>query len=865
MSQKKVDIPELLEQFTNAVNNQAYLSDDQYAEKIRKLGNDKNSSYSRLKKFRENQFSEEQYNTYQLSLKIVKNIMDKAKEEQEHKYEVSTKGPKKHHKALVNIFEIKPPPIFDNNKLTYKQIQHKVHEKLNKFYWKDNTKHTKFQCGNPSSLNNAQKLCYHYMHPYASNDTNLLLYHSAGSGKTATMSIIASLFMRANRPVIYVTKVSLKTGNIYMKEAFEKNADFNIQQWLKHNQCDSISEFLQKSNKKKKITDEMIMTQGEKIYKEMKIQKPTILTYKQFSNICDEALLYKGGHYDRKIMEKLHKNDPWVFVRGNPTNNNLRDPFRNCLLIIDEAHKLVSKTVADGENDLGNISSIQEILFRSRERGKQNPKIQRKGTKSNNPKIQRKGKKSNNPNNLPVRVLLATATPVVESKVDAAALLQLMCHREEQIIDINKDVDWFAQKDEIIKSYDVDEVKLQNLTKGRVSVFNYTGEISHFVQISVTTHLVNMSEVQYNSLTDCKNKKRLSSSRNKEILEKKCIGDAVNWPGTKKPQNRMDIRRKSPMLDKLMKEIQNQFAASANLMNQFNAKIKQTKQYIYVDSITTGKGSFIIAEALKIYGYKSLTRDIKTGGVYQSVLIKENIPKYGGFINLTNRSKKIQNDLLNIYNNKNNIDGVKCLIIILNGSLKEGISLADVGHTHLFGVIQTKSDIVQASARAMRNCRSTNLPFQEGKGAIMGISMYKPKISNKKDDDQTSKDLMLQRSIIKECAIDRTLLKDINDASQVQEDKLLKPPKKPQYDYYDDDDDEDDEDEDEEEEYDNTKGTENFVDLTEVEEIDDSKYEPYDDDDDDDDDNEDGDDNEDDDNNEDDDDNEDNDYAVDDF
>ena len=112
----------------------------------------------------------------------------------------------------VEIFELKPPPqiTIDQN---YQNIQRDVDQQFGLFRWPPFELAAKGGCirsSEPSQLNMAQKLTYHYMNPWQQN-LNIIVAHSAGSGKTCTALVISSIFARAGYTPIVVTKQSLRT------------------------------------------------------------------------------------------------------------------------------------------------------------------------------------------------------------------------------------------------------------------------------------------------------------------------------------------------------------------------------------------------------------------------------------------------------------------------------------------------------------------------------------------------------------------------------------------------------------------------------------------------------------------------------
>jgi hypothetical protein len=135
---------------------------------------------------------------------------------------------------IVQIFELVPPPVIDVSQ-NFVRVQREVQQKFQMFEWPSEIRAAEENECSVSTLNQAQKLSYHYMHPYNQMGTNLgvnvMLVHSLGSGKTCTGQLITSVFARAGYTIMQVSKQTLKGD---LPEAAVKNqCDFNVQQYTK--------------------------------------------------------------------------------------------------------------------------------------------------------------------------------------------------------------------------------------------------------------------------------------------------------------------------------------------------------------------------------------------------------------------------------------------------------------------------------------------------------------------------------------------------------------------------------------------------------------------------------------------------------
>ncbi len=210
--------------------------------------------------------------------------------------------------------------------------------------------------GNIVSFTPTQDFVRHYFQPQSAYK-GMLLHHSVGTGKTCTAIATATTsFDIQNYTILWVTRHTLK--NDIWKNMFGQVCSIDIQEKIK----------------KGLVIPNKISSKSK--YISANWMDP--ISYKQFSN-----MLFKRNKVYSEMVNR----------------NGADDPLRKTLLIIDEAHKLYSPTVAQSEKPDTNIleKMIQESYKKS-------------GADS-------------------VRVLLMTATPFTEDGMEMIQLLNLL--REE--------------------------------------------------------------------------------------------------------------------------------------------------------------------------------------------------------------------------------------------------------------------------------------------------------------------------------------------------------------------------------------------------------------------------------------------------
>ena len=207
--------------------------------------------------------------------------------------------------------------------------------------------------GNLVNFTPTQDFIRQYFQPESAYK-GILLHHSVGTGKTCTAIATATTsFDAQGYTILWVTRHTLKSD--IWKNMFGQVCNVDIQ---------------------KKIVDGLRLS--DKMSRNMKHVSDNWMepiSYKQFSNM----LLKKNKIYNQIVAR-----------------NGSEDPLHKTLLIIDEAHKLYSPTVAKSERP--NTDVLEQMIQNSYDKS---------------------GKDS-------VRVMLMTATPFTEDGMEMIQLLNLL-------------------------------------------------------------------------------------------------------------------------------------------------------------------------------------------------------------------------------------------------------------------------------------------------------------------------------------------------------------------------------------------------------------------------------------------------------
>jgi len=775
-------------------------------------------------------------------------------------------GPRIADRPCVEIFELKPPPPVDlNNFANYREVQRYVADRFALFKWPSFRWKPGGDCKTKNTINNVQKLSYHYMQPYNPN-LNVLLAHSAGSGKTCTALLIASIFARQGYTPIIVTKSTLKA--IYMKEAFKNGCDFNLQQYLKFHDAKRLQETLPQGAN--------LINEGIKVLKNMGVhfsEEQCVMTYNQFSRLAERA----SGKSVAASQARL------TFLRSNPHKAAVPgDPIANCVVIIDEAHKLVARSTDLNPSEQGDFLAMQKLVWNSRKRSREQA----------------------------ARLVLLSATPVADSPIDVINLLSLLGTEEEadelRLLPRNYRVPrksatgrapgeasaWEQVKTTMEKNFlrdyvdrngnlkDHTRAKLQRLGMGRISYFDFSGDGNRFARPVISWVNVNLTNFQAEGVADCfreyaglrynrtngqwdfrekkqqaKKTKRLRKTKpaapgvllfedapEEDVLDwlaekttsspaaapkvknldklKECVAKNYNWPRKDKSPKmktfrdtlrapRMntvaDLVDNSAVLARLVQNVRSDKGESKIILQEYyrhepppDKPLLYVKQFIFTDlagsKATDLYGVDLIAAWLKKAGYRAINRTSPSGKLIIDGPEKRDQNPYKNMIVLNNdwsktdraTSRKVE-QLRDIFNAPDNIDGRDVYLCLVNGKFKEGLSLAHVGYIHIVGYISSRADLVQAVARGIRNCKHDGVPFYPDQGWPVKVQIYNPVFAPRSmwgKSQYSPEELIASLStsvervkgqmndFVRDVAYDKLLLENINTMSKEISDQL---------------------------------------------------------------------------------------------
>jgi NAD-dependent DNA ligase len=276
--------------------------------------------------------------------------------------------------------------------------------------------------GQPTSLpelSYSQRFIQTYFQP-ACPQRGMMLWHSLGSGKTCTALSTASFAWEASGyTIMWITRGTLRS-DVY-KNMFDQSCVERIRDYVKAGNS---------------IPDTFVA-------RRRLLSKAWLppLSYKQFNNTLERS---------NRLFDFLVK------------RNGFADPFKRTLLIIDEAHLMVSSAMK--ERDRPNVGLLKTWLRHS---------YKTSGADS-------------------ARVLLMSATPITDNPFDFMRLLNLL--GTEDVPETPQDVTKAFLDAESLRFTDAGIREFQKTVGARISYLNRMKDVRQFAQPVMHTVHVSISE-----------------------------------------------------------------------------------------------------------------------------------------------------------------------------------------------------------------------------------------------------------------------------------------------------------------------------------------------------------------------------------
>lgn len=540
----------------------------------------------------------------------------------------------------------------------------------------------------------------------------LLVYHGLGSGKTITSVAVIKEHIEKdpNRNIIVITPPGLRSnftkeleklnpselfGEKWKEEAYEKATEKAMQ---------GINETKGSEAWKKKFSKKFADRMGE-LFLRKKNKHIYVVSYEELSN----RLLGKTPwrvNFQNSCDEK-HASLQNVGICGIKYGNRKEDSSKfpildNCLLVIDEAHKLIS------------------------------PKD--KKIKRYSKPILRAIRNAND-----IKLLLLTATPIDQDPFEIAILINLLKNKNDrnrfpEAFDRSNFFDLEKTKELFNKQYirlDKDgntEITNQNdfyrKVSGLISYYSTEMDNTKFAKKEFMPPVkVEMGDAQYKKWRDARNNELKTMKKTNDYS---CDNNKVNKCMTTRRLSNFTSSQKKFII-KNISNLKSHSPKLEKIIQNINDNYKNGKQFAY--SYWNRNGVYAMCKALEKNGWEHLTPDgmkriLKEKNSGRDIRKKGWNPVYKNypplkpkkrFVVLGDYTDTSWAEILTkrIYNESFNKYGEYINLIIGNKKYSEGVTLYHMRAVHILEPPITTSLKEQIIGRAIRNCKHVGLKYPE--------------------------------------------------------------------------------------------------------------------------------------------------------
>ena len=197
-----------------------------------------------------------------------------------------------------------------------------------------------------------QKVVSDYLNLYTPY-RGLLLYHGLGSGKTCTSIAIAE-GMKSQKQVIVMTLASLK-ANFYDQMKVCGDPIYKLDQFWEFISTDGQPNYIQILSKILKLPEEYVSKNKGAWMVNVKMES----NFNDLSDVDKKSLNQQIDMMIRSKYKHYNYNGLNLGIMNEMTDNLKKNPFDDCVVVIDEVHNFVSRIV----NKLNDKTSISYKLY----------------------------------------------------------------------------------------------------------------------------------------------------------------------------------------------------------------------------------------------------------------------------------------------------------------------------------------------------------------------------------------------------------------------------------------------------------------------------------------------------------------------
>lgn len=563
----------------------------------------------------------------------------------------------------------------------------------------------------------------------------LLIIHEAGTGKTCTMLAVSEFYEIMSRTLEGMNDSLLRQGFPIKKTYVIVRNDILKDEFINQLVCTCTVE---------KYETKFVNDAKDERSRMTRIKKEIgrwyeVLTFRDFSNMVNqrkkEGIDVKGKNIYR-IESKL-------------SDDEIKKEFSNCIFFVDEIHNLRNVegdfgeiTDEDKESSMLNYTSLWKVFHTA--------------------------------NN--IKIMLATATPMINEPSDLVPILNLLLSKENQVADGTDFARWSLQQ-------------FEKLVRGMISFvrvldtgidIEYQGE-----RIEKTYLRVAGKEVEATSILDATMMSPFQSRTylDAEVKESKGGKGGGIRKGARHASNfvfpkEIEMKQGQAYFDENeigrygtdgfdkyvieengnyrfrpeFKKLVEPFIAEVDgedqpytYLNEFSSKFIDVIQkceenpgncFCYTDDFATASGAVLLGLCFEIFGYKKYNptsnafettgtrtslgycsrEDTESGETQRKIRIK---PEKRYAILTSDVDRETVRNMLTLFNSKENMNGEYIKVFIASRKAREGLNLSNVQNIHLVAPAWNYSNMYQAIYRAIRATSHVELLNNLRQKAIM--------------------------------------------------------------------------------------------------------------------------------------------------
>lgn len=577
------------------------------------------------------------------------------------------------------------------------------------------------------------------MYPDNTN-RGILAWHSTGSGKTCTgMGVIdafwdaTTTYAKSNvvvpRQIIFASSIAGINAN--SAEVFARCARLFYDRFK-----DKEYEYgITKTDDKE---DENIIIQN--IVKALNDRNVMRLTFAELANRIEKTEEFKEKY--KKENKKSYR------YEGEPQKKGTWVDLDNSVLIIDE---------------------VQDIFQPIPTQRKQHDLVRRHLTNV-----------KKHPN---LKIVVLTATPG-DTVDDVMTLINMVRHPDQDEIKAPKNMD----------DYEAASHELAPQIRGLVSFLDMSHDNTKFPTITGNNELEEFKLRNEDFVKYAEEYIKTIEAKNKTNMD---------WSELVKTNKTQDYWKKTRQLSNLYKIASSVDGSSGKipkLIDRIVKKYKDEKHYVY-SAFTDTNGLESIADELKNAGYVEFKHNMdnmvfdyneKQGDKkkrFFSILSNKSLGSGGNGQETQKQIKQKADNLqkiINIYNDKNNLQGQRIHVILASDGYNQGVDLKGVKHIHILEPFLKIMSDKQAIGRAVRHCSHSDFPKDKWNVMIhryaMGLESTSFTQQNKKSKKhytlenidkkiyeeafERGMDLFTLYSVIQEAAIDCRVLQNFHKQNE---------------------------------------------------------------------------------------------------